>query len=234
MKRKYLIILFFFILLICFFINKRFKNNNIDYVAISSRKDDYRYTYEDYFIDYLKEKGVLKTYNKNYIRYSYTIKDILDLIDSADKKESNGNILTITKIIHDSDIITLELGSKEIEKIINDSNNNKEIYKNIDKMIEQYKELISKIRFLTKGDIIIIGYYNTFDYNGDKYEKVNNVYKYAENKLNELLEFKNVHIINLMDVFNKNSKYLDYYSGYSLSMEGHKYICDKIVNYKDL
>jgi len=232
MKRKYLIILFF-ITIVCIIIYNTFKNNKINYIAIGvSNKESIRYLYEDYFIDYLKDKKVLNEYNKNYLRWFYTVDDILSLIDKANQKVSNGKIKTITGIIHKANVITLSLGSNEIENIINTyymDLDKKEVFLSIDKMIIKYKELIDKIRQLTNGKIIIIGYFNKFDFDDERYNEANNIYFYAESRLYELSNIKDVYIIPLTSELNKNSKYLEYYAGYSVSHEGNKYIADKII-----
>ena len=232
MKRKHLIVLFF-ITIVCVIIYYTFKNDKTNYVAIgSTNKETIRYLYEDYFIDYLKNNKELKEYNKNYLRWYYTIDDILFLIEKANQKVSNGKSKTITGVIHEANIITLSLGSNEIENTINSNYmdlDDKDVYKSIDKMIMKYKELIDKIRILTNGKIIIIGYYNKFDFDDDRYSLSNNIYSYAENRLNELTSIKDVYIIHLTNEFTKKSKYLEYYAGYDISAIGNKYIADKII-----
>ena len=237
MKRKYLIILFF-ISIFCIIIYNIFKTNKINYVAIGvNNKESIRYMYEDYFIDYLKSKKILKEANKNYVRWYYEIDDILSLIDNANSKVNNGKTKTITNIIHEANIITLSLGSNEIEHIINTNYidlDNKEVFKSVDKMIIKYRELLEKIRQLSNSKIIIIGYYNKFDFNDKRYVLSNNIYSYAENRLKELTSGKDVYLIALNDEFNKNSEYLEYYAGYDINSKGNKYIADKIIDiYKE-
>ena len=237
MKRKYLIVLFF-ITIFCIIIYNIFKTNKINYVAIGvNNKESIRYMYEDYFIDYLKSKKKLKEANKNYIRWYYEIDDILSLIDKANSKVNNGKNKTITNIIHEANIITLSLGSNEIEQIINTNYidlDSKDVFKSIDKMILEYKELLEKIRTLSSSKIIIIGYFNKFDFNDERYDLSNNIYSYAENRLKEFTSIKDVYLITLNDVFNKNSEYLEYYAGYDINAKGNKYIADEIIKiYKE-
>lgn len=232
MKKKFLFILFF-CGVACLLIYNLFKKDSINYLALGeSNEDIYRYEYEDYFKDYLKSKKILGTFNKNYLRNDYTLIDVLDLITKIDskKKINNGKSETITEVIHNSNIITMSFGNNEIKEIINNNYrdlNNKKVFKKIDIVIENYKSLISKIRKLTDSPIIILGYFNTYNY---KKEEINIIYSYAEERLNEFKEFDNVYIIPLLNVISIDSKYIEKIDNYYISIEGYKYISNEIID----
>lgn len=231
MKKKFLITLFF-CLTACILIYNTFKDENLYYIALGEiPRDKYRYEYQDYVIDYLKKKHVLKKFNKNFLRESYDTNEFLTLLTEARTSIIDGKKETVTSAISKADIITLALGNNEIEKIINSNYkkiDSKETYKEIDKMFERFNLIIEKIRFLTSSPLIIIGYYNSFNNQG--IENLDLVYKYAEEKLMTYSNNEEIYVIKLYEAFEENKIFSEKINNYAPSIEGYRYIADKIID----
>lgn len=232
MKNKLLIILFFSVIM-CFVIYSIFTKHTYYYLALGEiPKDQYRYEYQDYVRDHLTKEHNLFKFNKNFLREDYTTTSFLNLINNAATSVNNGEIETITKAINNSSLITLSLGNNELENIITKNLNeldSKKIYSKIDEIIENYEEILRKIRFLTDSPIILLGYINTFNDNNLN-EKITNIYLYAESRLSELLYFEDTYLINLTEIFNQNSSYLEKLERLSPSIKGYKYISERIID----
>lgn len=232
MKNKLLILLFFCVA-ICITTYFIFKNEKFYYLALGEiPKDQYRYEYQDYVRDYLiKEKKNFK-FNKNFLREDYTIENFLTLINEAKVSVNNGELETITKAINNASLITINLGNNDMENIINQNRNKLDIKKNkqsIDKVINNYEEIIRKIRFLTDSPVIIVGLINTFPNNKNTL-KINELYKYAESKISEFNYFEDVYFIPLVDKFTLENGYLEKLDKLSPSIKGYKYISDQIID----
>lgn len=229
MRNKLLFILFFSSVL-CIIIYNIYKEKGIYYLALGELpQDQYRYEYQDYVIDYFKENKVLKKYNKNFLRENYNTETFLDLINNSETSINEGEKETITKAIDRSNLITISLGNNELEEIIN-KNKRMIDYKEIDNIFINYDKILSKIRLLTKTPIIIIGYFNTYD---KKDSNIDKTYIYAESKLNDFLEYENTYIIKLYNEF-KNSIYTEKLDKIAPSIEGYKYISNKIIEIYNL
>lgn len=229
MRNKLLFILFFSSVL-CIIIYNIYKEKGIYYLALGELpQDQYRYEYQDYVIDYFKENKMLKKYNKNFLRENYNTETFLDLINNSETSINEGEKETITKAIDRSNLITISLGNNELEEIIN-KNKRMINYKEIDNIFINYDKILSKIRLLTKTPIIIIGYFNTYDKEDSNIDKT---YIYAESKLNDFLEYENTYIIKLYNEF-KNSIYTEKLDKIAPSIEGYKYISNKIIEIYNL
>lgn len=229
MRNKLLFILFFSSVL-CIIIYNIYKEKGIYYLALGELpKDQYRYEYQDYVIDYFKENKMLKRYNKNFLRENYNTETFLDLINNSETSINEGEKETITKAIDRANLITISLGNNELEEIIN-KNKRMIDYKEIDNIFINYAKILSKIRLLTKTPIIIIGYFNTYDKEDSNIDKT---YIYAESKLNDFLEYENTYIIKLYNEF-KNSIYTEKLDKIAPSIEGYKYISNKIIEIYNL
>lgn len=229
MRNKLLFILFFSSVL-CIIIYNIYKEKGIYYLALGELpQDQYRYEYQDYVIDYFKENKMLKKYNKNFLRENYNTEIFLDLINNSETSINEGEKETITKAIDRSNLITISLGNNELEEIIN-KNKRMINYKEIDNIFINYDKILSKIRLLTKTPIIIIGYFNTYDKEDSNIDKT---YIYAESKLNDFLEYENTYIIKLYNEF-KNSIYTEKLDKIAPSIEGYKYISNKIIEIYNL
>jgi len=228
MKNKLLFILFFSGTL-CIIIYNIYKEKGIYYLALGELpKDQYRYEYQDYVIDYLKENNSLKKYNKNFLRENYNTKIFLELIENSETSIIEGEKETITAAIDRANLITISLGNNELEEII--EKKARKFNYEIDNIFKNYDEILSKIRFLTNSPIIIIGYFNAYDKGNIDVEKI---YTYAENKLNEFLEYENVYIIKLYNEF-KNDKYTEKLDKIAPSIDGYKFIANKIIEIYNL
>ena len=123
----------------------------------------------------------------------------------------------------------LSIGNNEISyklsKIDKDINNDSEIYKYLDEVVNDVSVLFDIIKKLNECQIIVLGYYNdTGNIENDKY------YSYINQKMLNEFNSKNIDYINLFEILNKNSDYLTKTNPTYITNEGNMAIYSKIIS----
>ena len=216
-KNKFIILLTIFIV---FYINVITKNEKIDLLTLGDEISvNYEEkTYNDFLIEYLKEKKKFNSYINNYNCQDCRITDLINKINNNEEIKINDKKITIQNSIKNSEIITISIGMKQI---INNVKKNS-IYIDISELMNDIDILLTKIRKLNKNKIIFIGLYNpTLNHNTD------NIIKYSNKKLVNLLNKHNVIYINAYNIF-KNNNHLVY--NFIPNIDGHKLISQNIIN----
>lgn len=187
--------------------------------------DTYSTSYVDYVYDSLKSKYQDITMNKDYIDEDLRIKDLTSLITNT-KNESN----YLPRLIKESSIITISLGSEELFSKIRSNNNinNKQNYIFIDDMFKDLEILLKEIKKLTKSPIYIIGYYSPISISENNKEGITALFDYIDKKFYDL-ETDNVHYVDINEGFINNSSYLPRTNNAFPSLEGYSYIANRIT-----
>lgn len=189
------------------------KKNDILIIGDSVATGDTAYgnsgiSYNLFLKEYLTSKK-LGNYDITYTKSNMTVRDfnyqIVENNEIDDKHLQNR--------IKESEIIIISLGQDEL--IANSQINN---LKNIDRkeFYEQYKELLSNLRTITKKPIYIIGFYGNIINQLQEIEK--NIQNIALNQNCKYIKISNE--INLSDYFDDTLLHLNY--------EGHKKIFNQI------
>lgn len=228
MKMKIVIVLAFFSFLV-FISYLQTNKKEINYTILGNKElfsnNLKSVNFTDLVYKDLDDKNLIGFYSKDFIR-----KDIrtIDVINDIDNNISIDNI-TIQNILKRTNILILSIGSNEINyklsKIDKDVNNDSEIYKYLDEIVNDVSILINKIQSLNKCQIIVLGYYNdTGSIENDKY------YSYINQKMYKKLNNKDIDYINLFEVLNKNSDYLTKTNPIYITNEGNMAIYSKIIS----
>lgn len=165
-----------------------------DEIALGITKQGYyEKNYNDYIKEYLENKNKLEIYINDYVTYGQRITDIInDINKNKEIEESNK---TIKNALIKADLITLSIGTNDIEALIDNQNkltkiDYNKIYKNINNIIIDLENLLKQIREYCKEDIILIGLnINTKD------EKLNEILNYTNEKFKEQSEKYNIKYI---------------------------------------
>lgn len=149
----------------------------------------YEKNYTEYIKEYLEEKKILEKYINEYSTQNYRITDIIN--DINNNKEIEDTKQTLKNALIKADLVTISIGTNDIISKIEDTNKmNKIDYNNFKKNTEQivndYDNLLKKIREYCKEDIILIGIYiNTSDeYVDNIIKNINKTFKNISNKYN--------------------------------------------------
>ena len=174
------------IILITILIYYKFENKKINYVAINITEKE---NYSDNFIKNIKKLG---KFNK-ILETKMSSEELLEDIDNNIEIFEN---VTIQNIINSASIITIMLNPNEIY--------NTKTYNELEIIINNINQILSKIRKISNAKIYFLGFYNIYD-NKEKDNKI----IYTNSKIENLCKKYKIDYIDLYNVL-KNRKYLFY------------------------
>ena len=174
------------IILITILIYYKFENKKINYVAINITEKE---NYSDYFVKNIKKLG---KFNK-ILETKLSSEELLEDIDNNIEIYEN---VTIQNIINSASIITIMLNPNEIY--------NTKTYNELEIIINNINQILSKIRKISNAKIYFLGFYNIYD-NKEKDNKI----IYTNSKIENLCKKYKIDYIDLYNVL-KNRKYLFY------------------------
>jgi len=171
-------------------------------------------SYGDYVSEYLKDKGVLEFYTKDFSKSGYRSIDILN--DLKGNKEINikGKRLSLKHALIKADLVTLSIGANDLFYKLNigkefDLNDFDDIYLYIDESMSDIDKLLFELRRTCKEEIMVFGFYNPFiRYSSTLANEVEPVIIYANNKMQELTNKYNMTYLDMHDTFLANEEYL--------------------------
>ena len=182
LKRIFVIL----IILITILIYYKFENKKINYVAINITEKE---NYSDYFVKNIKNLG---KFNK-ILETKMLSEEILEDIDNNIEIDEN---ITIQNIINSASIITIMLNPNEIY--------NAKTYNELEIIINNVNQILSKIRKISNAKIYFLGFYNIYDN-----KEIDNKIIYTNSKIENLCNKYKIDYIDLYNIF-KNKKYLFY------------------------
>lgn len=228
MKMKIVIVLAFFSFLI-FISYIQVNKEDINYTILGDKElfsnNLKSVNFADLIYKDLDDKNLIGFYSKDFIKKDIRI---IDVINDIEDNISIDNI-TIQNILKRTNILVLSIGNNEINyklsKIDKNVNNDAEIYKYLDEIVNDVQLLINKIENINECQIILLGYYNdTNEITNDKY------YSYINKKMIQKLNNKNIDYINLYELLNNNSDYLTKTNPVYVTNEGNIAIYSKIIS----
>ncbi len=182
LKRIFVILM----ILITILIYYKFENKKINYVAINITENE---NYSDYFVKNIKNLG---KFNK-ILETKMSSEELLEDIDNNIEILEN---ITIQNAINAASIITIMLNPNEIY--------NAKTYNELEIIINNINQILSKIRKISNAKIYFLGFYNIYDN-----KEIDNKIIYTNSKIENLCKKYKIEYINLYNVF-KNKKYLFY------------------------
>lgn len=182
LKRIFVIL----IILITILIYYKFENKKINYVAINITEKE---NYSDYFVKNINNLG---KFNK-ILETKMLSEEILEDIDNNIEIDEN---ITIQNIINSASIITIMLNPNEIY--------NAKTYNELEIIINNVNQILSKIRKISNAKIYFLGFYNIYDN-----KEIDNKIIYTNSKIENLCNKYKIDYIDLYNIF-KNKKYLFY------------------------
>lgn len=202
LKRIFVIL----IILITILIYYKFENKKINYVAINiTEKEDY----SDYFVKNIKNLG---KFNK-ILETKMSSEEILEDIDNNIEIDEN---ITIQNIINSALIITIMLNPNEIY--------NAKTYNELEIIINNVNQILSKIRKISNAKIYFLGFYNIYDN-----KEIDNKILYTNSKIENLCNKYKIDYIDLYNIF-KNKKYLFYINDNNLpNKDANMMISNEII-----
>lgn len=220
MKKVFLVLILF---ICCYFIYNKTIDNKLFYLTIgdslSKGINEYgmvSYGYNEYIKEYLNKNKLLKNYNKTFTNSDYRIIDVIKLIEYNEKKDN----YSLNRLIKEADIITISLGMNELYYKL--SNNTQNLYTYIDNMINNYNKILTYINNFHHKKVYVLGYYNV---QGEH----NDIFDYANYKLEEICKKHNFYYIDLSKVFTNNPNYFSKTDSFIPNNKGYEKISQIIV-----
>lgn len=202
LKRIFVIL----IILITILIYYKFENKKINYVAINITEKE---NYSDYFVKNIKNLG---KFNK-ILETKMLSEEILEDIDNNIEIDEN---ITIQNIINSALIITIMLNPNEIY--------NAKTYNELEIIINNVNQILSKIRKISNAKIYFLGFYNIYDN-----KEIDNKIIYTNSKIENLCNKYKIDYIDLYNIF-KNKKYLFYINDNNLpNKDANMMISNEII-----
>lgn len=215
-----------------FFIYNKTNYNNITYTSIGDGLavgiDSYNrktYSYGYYVKEYLKDKNKLKEYSDNFTSKDMSIEKLSNALLKNQKVNSNNKKATIKDILHETDILTLNIGFNDLIFKLDITGTKSE--EDLDVIINEIKisfdSLIKEIRKVYSREIYVIGYYDMAPDNAltkSAIKKLNNIYKNND----EVIYISTYIISENKNVFLSNPS--NYYPNY----KGYQVISSKIID----
>lgn len=191
--------------------------------SIANGKTPYGYhdnSYNDYILEYLENKNVLERFVK-WTNDNYRTTDLIQDIKNNKKILINNKEQSIKNALIKADLVTLSIGMNDLYYKLNTIDlNYDDLFKTIDEILLDIENLFELLKKYCKEDIFILSYYNSTNYNLEKY------INYLNKSLNNLcLKYKIHYIqidINKLDKLNEKN--------FLINRKGQKYIGNLIID----
>ena len=173
------------------------------------------YSYIEYYKDYLLKHNKKVNINKNYQKEDLSISNMLDIIKTNP---------TIKRDLTESHLLIINLGYNDLiyQLSLTEEINNYKLNRIINKINNNYQELIKEIRKYYKNEIYVIGYY--------KSNKNDYYINLGIRKLNVLLNSaEEVNYIDTYSLLNNRNKYFSNPESYYPNTEAYHMISNKII-----
>ncbi len=173
-------------------------------------------SYNDYIKEYYENKRSLKSYNNDYAKKNYKIKDLIN--DIEENEIYNEEELSIKQVMHNADLITICIGEEELSKLAITKDLTIDYLKSF---IKEYDELLKILKEITEAKIIILGFYENM-----YLDKTNLIILNSE--ISNLALKYEANFIDISDLMIDKDYYLTESSFY-FNYRAHKVIADMII-----
>ena len=224
------------ILLSIFFIYLNTIDKKVYYLALgdsiaagvnSSGTDTYGYS--DYIKTYLENRDLLETYIDQFAVSGYRSIDLKRDIEDNKKITINDKSVTLKNALIKADLVTLSIGANDFFYYINANYN--DVYDHINESLNDVESLFKLVREYCKVDIIVVGYYTPFEEH-EKIDRMDEIIKFANKKLEELCNEYNMQFVDVFDLFKQN-EYLPNPNDIHPSVEGYEAMSKEIIKVID-
>lgn len=244
MKRRYKLLIGFIItgiiLVFIFFITR---DKKIYYLSLGDSLaagqtpyNTIKESYGDYVANYIKDKEKLKFYTKGFSKSGYRSIDLLKDLKANKEITVDKKRLTLKHALIKADIVTLSIGANDLFYKLNignefDLDEYDDIYKYIDECIIDIDKLLYELRKSCKEQILVLGFYNPFtNYSDELSTMIEPFIKYANDKMENIVNKYDMTFVDIHDLFLGNDKYLPDKFEIHPTKEGYKAISNSIID----
>jgi len=231
MKKLLVLILIPFL---TFIIYKANDDNLIDYMSLGDSIDlginsyqNKSFGYNDYLKTYLENNKLLHKSNFFYSKEDYKIGDLVNDIKNNKKVLYDDRTYNIKKELRESDLITIAIGMDELTSLLTENKDQKfkSLKPSLDNLISEMDELLEQVSSLSKGKIILIGYYNPY---GESRE-LTRIFAYLFDAYQELAKKYSLTYLDIYNMIKQEESYLPNKNDYHLTSKGYLKIASEII-----
>ncbi len=196
-------------------------------------------SYGDYIKEYIDDRGLLKFYTKDFSKSGYRSIDVLNDLKNNREIIVGKDKETIKHALIKADIVTLSIGSNDLFYKLNIGNEFNleeydDVYKYVDESIKDIDKLLMELRKSCKEQILVLGFYNPFtSYSEEMATMVEPVIKYANDKMENVVNKYKMTFVDIHDLFLSNDKYLPDKFEIHPTKDGYKAISKAIIELID-
>ena len=233
MKKIIVLVLIVFSTYVIYKVND---DNLIDYMALGDSLNEginsygnKSYGFNDYIKSYLENNNLLNKYNSYYSKSDYSIEELTNDIKNNKSVLYNDKTYNIKKELREADLVTISIGMDELVELLNkkELTSFNSIKKDLDNLITNMDNLLSKITSLSKTEIILIGYYNPYnEYNKD----IDKVFAYINDNYINLSKKYSIKYVDIYNMISKDKNYLPNKSDYHLTSKAYLKIATEIID----
>lgn len=193
-------------------------------------------SYSDYIKEYIEDKEKLEFYTKDFAKSGYRSIDLLNDLKNNKKIKVNGKEVTLKHALIKADIVTLSIGSNDLFYKLNignsfDLDEYDDIYSYVDDCMIDIDKLLLELRKSCKEQILVLGFYNPFThYSSNLSNSVEPIIKYANDKMENLVNKYDMTFVDIHDMFLANDTYLPDKFEIHPTNNGYKAISKAIIN----
>lgn len=160
---------------------------------------DKQTSYPKLVTKYLEKKDLLEESRLEFIQDDLRITDLIRDIEYNKKIIIDGKGKTIKNALIKADLVTLSIGNEELFYKLKTEKEG-DLYNYIDEMMEDMDKLLKLMKEYCKEDIFVLGYFNSFSKQMDKY------IDYANQKLETLSKKYMMHYVDLQSLKSSSNK----------------------------
>lgn len=190
--------------------------------------------YSDYLFDYLRDEDKLNDYINGFTSSDYEMSDIAnDILVNKSILHDDLNI-NIRSALRESGLVTVSIGMNDFIKILDINNietrvnNINLLKKEILSLVREYDELLSLIKKYAKGNIVVIGLYNPYQYLTDYKQDIDYLVKNANSLLSDVCKNHDINFVDLYDIFDGGLEYFPNPNSVYPTTQAHRKIFGKI------
>lgn len=177
--------------------------------------------YSYYVKEYLRKKNVLEKYVYNYSNRNQRLTDVINDIKNNKKNKNN----TLKNALIKADLVTISINADDIYlKLKNDNLVYSDMYDYIDDLTLDLEKLFGLMRQYCKEDIVFVGYFNPFKYLNNSY--IQDIVDYLNKRYKNVCDKYDIGYVVVDDI---DQKYLPNKESTNLSMDGYKFVGDKVI-----
>lgn len=229
-----------FMCIIIYLIYATFASKQFTYISLGdslalgeNAYGDVQYGYSDYIASYLKRNDLLAFYSKDFAKSGARIQDVSNMILKNETIVMEKERYVLTELLRNADLVTLSIGANDVLSELALTSLDLSLVKEevllekVDKTIEELDALLMLLKKSTRGEVLLIGYYNPFNENA----KVKRIFSYFENAYQEVARKHHVTYIQTSTLFKNHSDYLLNPFNIHPGSKGYSAIANQVITY---